>query len=392
VTRVLVITSHHPSRHRPLQAIYSAYTYQALARYHQLRILAPLPWWSRLASPGELLRAPRESWGGVEVEYPTWWSIPAATPLHALAMAASLARRVSAIRREFPFQAILSAWAYPDAVAAALLAAREKVPLVTTVLGSDVNELPRRRLLRPQIRWGLRRARAVVSVSEALAEKVCQLGVPRERIVVQHNGVDGEVFSPGDRREARVALGLPADRRLVGYVGRLSQEKGPDVLVEAMGQLIGQDPLADAAVIGAGPLEPSLRARIDALGLAGRVRLVGHRGHDELPRWLRAFDVLCLPSRREGCPNVILEALASGRPVVASRVGGVPELLRQDNGLLVPPERPQELAAALAAALVRAWDPSALRGSVPGLSWDAVARTYREVIDGAVAGASSPQA
>jgi glycosyltransferase involved in cell wall biosynthesis len=390
VTRVLVITSHHPSRRRPLQALYSAYTYQALAKYHELRILAPLPWWSRLASPGELLRPPRESWGNVEVEYPTWWSIPAATPLHALAMAASLAGRVSAIRREFPFQAILSAWAYPDAVAAAVLASRARVPLVTTVLGSDVNELPRRRLLRPQIRQGLQRAHRVVSVSEALAEKVSQLGVPRERIVVQHNGVDGGVFAPGDRREARVGLGLPPDRRLVGYVGRLSQEKGPDVLVEAMSELARLDPLADAALIGAGPLEPALRARIEALGLAGRVRLVGHRGHDELPRWLRAFDVLCLPSRREGCPNVILEALASGRPVVAAQVGGVPELLRKDNGLLVPAERPGELAEALAAALARAWDPAALRESVPCLSWDAVARTYRDVIDEALSGVAKP--
>lgn len=386
MSRVLVLTSHHPSRRRPLQALYSAYTYQALARYHDLRILAPLPWWSRTSTPAELLRAPHESWGGVEVEYPTWWSVPAAAPLHARAMAASLAGRVAALRREFPFELILSAWAYPDTVAAGLLAARARVPLVTTVLGSDVNELPRRRLLRGQIAAGLRRAHRVISVSEALAGKVAELGVPRERIVVQHNGVDGQVFSPGDRREARASLGLAEGRRLVGYVGRLSPEKGPDVLVEAMAELVRHDGEADAALIGAGPLAPALRARVEALGLGGRVTLVGHRGHDELPRWLRAFDVLCLPSRREGCPNVILEALASGRPVVASGVGGVPELLRADNGLLVPADRPGELAAALGAALARAWDPAALRSTVPCLSWDGVARTYRDVISAALDG------
>jgi glycosyltransferase involved in cell wall biosynthesis len=385
VRKVLVLTSHHPSRRRPLQAMYGFYTYQALARYCELRFLCPWPWWTRVDAPGDLLRAPRERWGALDIEYPAWWSIPAAISLHGAGMAWSLARRVAALRREFPFEAILTAWAYPDAVAAARIAARERVPLVATVLGSDVNDLPSRRPLAPQIRAGLSQARRVVAVSEALGAAVAALGVPRERIVVQHNGVDGEVFTPGDRREARAALGLPLERRLVGYVGRLSAEKGPDVLVEAMAALAGRDPGVDLAFVGSGPLEPALRARIAAAGLGERIRLLGHRGHDELPAWLRAVDVLCLPSRREGCPNVVLEALASGRPVVASAVGGVPELLRRDNGLLVPPDRPEALAGALADALGRGWDPALLRASVPSLSWDAVGRRYHalvaEVID-----------
>lgn len=380
MTRVLVVTSLHPSRQRPVHALFGYYTYQALAKYCTLRFLAPVPWWSRIRSPGELLRAPREHWGGVEIEYPSWWSVPAVTPLHAIAMASSLAPRVAALRREFRFEAILSAWAYPDATAAAVLAALTRVPLITTVLGSDINELPRRRLLRPQIRLGLRRAQRVVAVSEALAAEVARLGVSTDRIVVQHNGVDGEVFTPGGHREARASLGLAEDRRLVGFVGRLSHEKGPDVLVEAMAELARRDPKADAVLVGAGPFESTLRARIEALGLGDRVRMVGYRLHDELPLWLRAFDVLCLPSRREGCPNVVLESLASGRPVVASQVGGVPELLRRDNGLLVPPDRSDELAAALGQALARAWDPAALRATVPSLSWDAVAQTYRNII------------
>lgn len=379
--KVLVLTSHHPSRRRPLQALYGFYTYQALARYCELRFLAPAPWWSRLRAPRELLRAPRERWGAVDVEYPSYWSVPAVPSLHALGMGASLAWRVAALQRSFPFDVILSAWAYPDATAAALVAAVAGVPLVTTVLGSDVNELPRLPLLRPQIRLGLRRAQRVVAVSEALAAEVARLGVPRERIVVQHNGVDGDVFVPGNQGAARRTLGLPLDRRIVGYVGRLSHEKGADVLIEAMRLLAGRAPTAEAAIVGAGPLEPALRARAAALGIGDRVRLVGHRGHDELPRWLRAFDVLCLPSRREGCPNVVLEALASGRPVVASEVGGVPELLTPHNGVLTAPDAPDELARGLESALVRSWDPQALRDSVPCLSWDTVARRYRDLVE-----------
>src|SRR6185437_7900373 len=168
---------------------------------------------------------------------------------------------------------------------------------------------------------------------------------------------------------------------LVGYVGNLAAEKGADVLVEAMGALARRGRAADLAIIGAGALEPALRARVAALGIEGRVRFLGRRVHDEVPQWISAFDVLCLPSRREGCPNVVLEALASGRPVVASEVGGVPELLRGDNRILVPPDRPDALADALARALARTWSPDALRATVPSLSWDAVAQIYRRIVE-----------
>jgi glycosyltransferase involved in cell wall biosynthesis len=96
---------------------------------------------------------------------------------------------------------------------------------------------------------------------------------------------------------------------------------------------------------------------------------------------MSAVDVFCLPSRNEGCPNVILEALASGKPVVASRVGGIPELLTDgENGYLVPSEDPAALAGALAKALERRWDPEALRATVTFLSWDAVALTYQTIL------------
>jgi glycosyltransferase involved in cell wall biosynthesis len=390
VRKILVLTSHHPSRRRPLQALYGYYTYQALARYCEIRFVAPAPWWTRWRWPGEIARPPVERWGELEVEFPAYWSIPGATPLHAAGMAVSLAGRIRAIRREFPFEAILTAWAYPDAVAAARIAAREKVPLVATVLGSDVNVLTRKPALRSQILGGLSQARRVVAVSEALGDELVRLGLPRERIVVQHNGVDGNVFAIADRSAARAALGLPPDRSLVGYVGRLSHEKGIDVVVEAMGELVRREPRpVDLVVVGSGPMEQPLRARASALGLADRVRFAGHRGHEELPRWLSALDVFCLPSRSEGCPNVVLEALASGRPVVASAVGGVPELLRRDNGILVPPDRPAALAEALGQALDRTWDPEALRATVPSLSWDAVARTYRQLVEDVIAEASA---
>jgi glycosyltransferase involved in cell wall biosynthesis len=375
--KVLVLTSHHPSRRQPARAVYGYYTYRALSRYCDIRFLSPWAWWTRARFPRDLVHPPRERWDDLDIDYPPYWSIPGATALHAVAMYASLLRRVDALHRAFPFEVMLTAWAYPDGTAAALLADRLRVPLIATVLGSDINELPRIRSLGFQIVRGLRRAERVVSVSEALRDEVEKLGIARDKLVVQHNGVDGEVFAIRDKRAARAELGLSEDRPLVGYVGNLAHEKGPDVLVAAMAKVPG----ADLAIIGAGAIQPALEDQARALGVADRVRFLGRKVHDEIPRWINAFDVFCLPSRREGCPNVVLEALASGRPVVASRVGGVPELLRKDNGLLVPPDRPAELGAALESALSRAWDPDALRATVPSLSWDAVARTYDRLIE-----------
>ncbi|HLV79914.1 MAG TPA: glycosyltransferase, partial [Chthonomonadaceae bacterium] len=124
--------------------------------------------------------------------------------------------------------------------------------------------------------------------------------------------------------------------------------------------------------------------RVRSLGLDGRILLPGRRPHAEVPDWISACDVYCLPSRREGCPNVVLEALASGRPVVATNVGGVPELLNAENGILVPSEDPAALAAGLRQALCRSWDPQTLRSSVECLSWDQVGKGYFQVLQAAM--------
>ncbi len=165
-------------------------------------------------------------------------------------------------------------------------------------------------------------------------------------------------------------------------MGNFRPEKGVDVLSEAM----GKGPLAarsdvDLVLVGSGPLERSMRDTARDLGIESRVHFPGRQPHEAVPDWFAACDVFCLPSRREGCPNVVLEALACGRPVVASAVGGVPELITEgENGLLVPAGDATALSTAVDAALNLAWDPAALRGSVGSLSWsDAAGAVHRSL-------------
>ncbi|MEZ4295406.1 MAG: glycosyltransferase family 4 protein [Polyangiaceae bacterium] len=384
--RALVFTHHFPSAEAPSRAPYSYHTYRALLRHCDLRVVAPIPWWWRTKTPEWIVRPLRESTSGIEAVFPAYFSVPGLWPAHGVAVAASTALLVRKIRREFPFDVILAAWAYPDSVGAAQLARLFRVPLLVTVLGSDVNESGQHFALRPQIGAALRSAAKVISVSAALGDRVAELGVARSRIAVVRNGVDGELFALRDAGETRRKLGLPEGRPIVTFVGNLLHVKGADVLVEAAGKLASMDgPPIYIVMVGGGTLADQLKARAQALGVADRIHFTGRVLPQEVPAYMNATDVFCLPSREEGCPNVVLEALASGKPVVATRVGGIPELVREDNGILVAPEDPDALARAFVTAVTRTWDPEALRHTVPSLSWNDVGDTYARLIDEALA-------
>ncbi|MBK8251907.1 MAG: glycosyltransferase family 4 protein [Polyangiaceae bacterium] len=385
MTRALIFTHHFPSKEAPSRAPYSYHTYRALRRHCDLRVVAPIPWWWRTKTPKLIVSPLREDTSGIEAVFPSYYSIPAFWPAHALAVAASTAPLVAWMRRDFPFDVILAAWAYPDSVGAAHLAKLFRVPLLVTVLGSDVNESGKHFALKPQIASALKSASRVIAVSAALGDRVEDLGVSRSRIEVVRNGVDGELFSIRDRDETRRRLGLPVDRKLAIFVGNLLAVKGVDVLVEAAALLQKKSNLPISVVmVGGGPLADQLKARAQALGISEKVHFTGRVLPTEVPAYMNAADVFCLPSREEGCPNVVLEALASGKPVVASRVGGIPELVDERNGILAPPEDPNALADALISACSRSWDENALRHSVPSLSWNTVGDTYARLINEAL--------
>ncbi len=375
--RTLVVSNLYPSRREPTRGMFNYHAFRALSHHRELVLAAPMPWWTRWRRPAELLRAPVETHTGLTVRFPAFWSLPRIGLAHNAAAVLRCLRPM--VRDQGPFSSILSAWAYPDAVAAVRLGRELSLPVVAMVLGSDINyflEMPR---LRQQITEGLRGAFRVVAVSEALRDRVLTLGLAPDRVVVQHNGVEGDRFRIREPAGLRQTLGLPLDRKIVCYVGNFRREKGVDLLIEAWHKLIPaltERPLL--VMVGDGPESAAVRSRAAACSMDADVLLPGRRPHDEIPDWIGAADVFCLPSRNEGCPNVILEALASGRPVVAARVGGIPELIRPGaggNGILVSPEDPVALAVGLRQALERTWRAEELRASVPCLSWAGFAAT-----------------
>jgi glycosyltransferase involved in cell wall biosynthesis len=241
-----------------------------------------------------------------------------------------------------------------------LLARKYGFPFAADVLGSDVNILFNNRRRKQQILRALRASRVVFAKSQALQTRLAAEGIDS---VIDYNGIDRERFRPCDRTEACAALGLPTDRRRILFVGNLVPVKGPTSLAAAFKQLVDLRDV-DLVLVGSG----SEAARLPA---GNRFFVVGARPHEEIPLWMNACDVLCLPSLSEGLPNVALEAMACGLPVIASRVGGVPEVVRDGtNGLLVPPSDPRALADALRRAFTTKWDRESIGASVSQFDWD----------------------
>jgi glycosyltransferase involved in cell wall biosynthesis len=386
--KVLLFSNHYPASDAPTRGTYNHNIFNALGRTCEVRVVGPMPWWIRTKRPRDLLFGQRETAFGLPATFPSFWSVPGATPLHGHLTFLSLVPHLLRLRLSFPFDVVVGCNAYPDGVGAADLALAAGVPLVQVVIGSDVNELPDRPSLRPQILWALGRASRVVAVSHAMARRVVSLGIPEARVVGQHNGVDGQTFALRDKAVARARLGIDHAGPVIVYVGNVKIGKGVKVLVDAMAPLAAKHGHGEAllCVVGSGEADAEIAARVKELGLSRTVRLVGRQLHTDVPWWMSAGDVFCLPSYMEGCPNVVLEALASGRAVVASRVGGIPELITDGvNGVLVPPGDPDALAAGLAKALERTWDPEAQRASVEYLSHDEVAAAYRRVLEQAIA-------
>jgi glycosyltransferase involved in cell wall biosynthesis len=229
----------------------------------------------------------------------------------------------------------------------ALTSWSRRVPVVVTVWGSDLAllRLPGAGALARRV---LRRAARVIAVSEAMARELVELGLAREKVTVVLTAIDPLRPPATPRAELRARLGLPADRPLALFLGRLSPVKGPDVLIEAVRRLRERQPQALFVLAGDGQLRAPLEDAVRAHGLQDQVAFAGFVPRENVADHLAACDLLVLPSRSEGLPHAVLEAMAFSLPVVASAVGGVPEAVADGvTGTLVRPEDPQALADAL---------------------------------------------
>jgi teichuronic acid biosynthesis glycosyltransferase TuaC len=388
VMNILVFTSLWPNSEQPSLGIFVKNRIEALARIDgvDVRVVAPVPYFPKLfqspALPAHWRRIARiderEMIAGIETFHPRYLVTPkVCMTFYSRWMARGAESRLRRLHAERPIRLIDAHYVYPDGHAAVLLGERLKIPVVVTARGTDINLFSQMPHIRPMIRDTLKRARGVIAVSSALKQRMVELGIEAEKIAVIRNGVDRSIFFPRDRAEARRGLELAEESRIIITVGALVPLKGMDRLIDAMRLLSNEN--IKLYVIGEGPERTALEAQIAKHNLTGRVFLTGAQPQQKLAEWYSAADLFCLASSREGCPNVVIEAMACGTPVVAADVGGVRELVvGPDSGRVIARVTAESLAREIEVALEKGCDRHGVAIQVGERSWAEVAR---EVMD-----------
>ena len=385
--RLLIVTSQFPIAGEPNRGRPVYQTIRELSRLATVRVVSPVATYPRWAQPRSyLFRASDDTQTveGCDVQYVRYPALPAVTrPLNGW----SCARALHAPLKAFAPDLVLSYWLYPDAYGAMLAARKAGLPLVAGARGSDlrVRDAVSRALTRPVVNA----AQRLLVVSEDLGRVAAEnYGADPARIRTIPNGCDASLFHPTDRDAARAQLGIAADAEVVTYVGRLVAEKGLRELLDACRALAATRPRLRLVLVGEGPMREEIAARL-AADPSLQVTLAGAQPPAEVARWMAASDLVTLPSYSEGHPNVLVEALACGRPVVATPVGGIPEVVDAESGILVPARDAAALAAGLAQALDRHWDESALARKF-SRDWRQVAEDTLEACEQALQESRTP--
>lgn len=336
--RLLTFSTLFPSSVRPGHGIFVETRLRELIACGQVesRVIAPVPWFfstdSKYGEYARMAQTPkRETRNGIDVMHPRYLLPPKiGMNIAPLMLAMGAVQSVRALIDEgYDFDAIDAHYYYPDGVAAAMLAKYFKKPLTITARGTDLNLIPQYLLPRKMIQWAASRADASIGVCTALVDVLRQWGVPTDRLHVMRNGVDLQRFRPVEQAVARAELSVSGAPLLVS-VGYLVERKGHHIAIDALADLLPTYPDARLVVIGDGEERANLIERCRKRGVESRVAFTGALPNAELFRWYSAADVMILASSREGWANVLLESMACGTPVVATRIWGTPEVVASD--------------------------------------------------------------
>jgi glycosyltransferase involved in cell wall biosynthesis len=366
--KILTFSTLFPNTEKPGHGIFVETRLRHLVASGEVesRVVAPVPWFplshERFGGYARFAKVPHEETRhAIRVAHPRYPVVPKIGMNVAPALLAQSVKPVIGriIDEGYDFDLIDAHYFYPDGVAAAMLGRYFNKPVVVTARGSDITLFPQFRLPRTMIRWAAKRANAVITVCNALRDEVVALGVDERRVTSLRNGVDLELFRPIERKENSEFTLLT--------VGHLVPVKGQELIIGALPLLPG----ARLVVAGDGPERKKLEAQARSLGVTDRVEFLGAVPQSQLRGYYGTADALVLASSREGWANVLLESMACGTPVVASRVYGTPEVVAApEAGVLMAERSPQGVADAVNALRTNYPDRAATRRYAEGFSWD----------------------
>ena len=381
LTNVLVITNLYPYPWEPNRAAFNRQQFEKLAELSNVKIIVLVPWTSAAKNIGRLNKHKKNN---VEIDYCAYLYPPKVGRfLYPLFIFLSLLTHYWKIKKFNPDCMLLS-WAFPDAVAGTLLAKVFKIPTIIKVHGSDINVHAEVKGRKWQIKWAMKQAKAIIAVSQALKTRVIEIGEAENKVHVLYNGIDKSLFYPIEQKVARALCNVAIERKLILFIGNLKTSKGCNLLLDAYVLLAKQDSSVDLYFIGAGDQLNVLKEIVIEYALEKSVHFLGPVSHSLLANWINSSDILALPSMNEGVPNVILEAQSCGTPVVATNVGGIPEVVSATSGMLLEYGNKEILCETLKAALGRNWDRDKILNNRNILSWQDNSSNLLDMINTAI--------
>jgi len=374
MVRILTFSTLFPSSLRPGHGIFVETRLGELVSSGKVesRVIAPVPWFfsthPRFGEYARMARTPlRESRNGFDVQHPRYFLPPkVGMNIAPFALAVGATPAVQRLLDEgYDFDVIDAHYYYPDGVAAALLARHFNKPFTVTARGSDINLIATHSIPRRLMRWASNRACASIGVSRALTQAMAQMGMPASRLMMMPNGVDLERFYIQSQTSARAVLGWP-ERPTLLSVGNLVDNKGHHIVIEALASL----PEFRLVIAGEGPDRHALETLASQFNVSSRLQFLGLVDQDHLAKCYSAADMLVLASSREGWPNVLLESMACGTPVVATRVGGIPEIMTSASvGCLMPGRTVTDVVDAVDKLWQHLPDRATVRSHAQGCGW-----------------------
>lgn len=385
--KTLLFSTLFPSSVRPTHGIFVETRLRELLKTGEIetKVVAPVPWFpfssEYFGTYGKLAATPRhEKRNGIDVHHPRYFLPPKVgmnVAPHTLAHGALPTIR-EIIREGFDFDLIDAHYFYPDGVAAAFIGKALGKPFIVTGRGTDLNLIPDYPAPRRLILEAADAAAASIGVSQALIERLAEIGAPADKLHVIRNGVDLDRFQPLNMESARQQIGidvLPGERLLLS-VGNLVELKGHHLAIQSLSRI----PEAKLAIVGEGHEKSRLKALARQHGVEDRVYLAGMVAQDNLRFWYNAADVLVLCSSREGMPNVLLEAMACGTPVVATNVGGIAEIVSNDDvGILMATRTTDALVSSLKSLFSGKHDRQYIRQHAQKFGWEQTSRAQLEL-------------
>jgi teichuronic acid biosynthesis glycosyltransferase TuaC len=380
--KVLVLSRNYPNKATPILGLWVEGLVKHVSRLCEIKVIAPTPYCPPLPGLNEFTKfrsiERKRNSDGVEIFHPRFLTGPGYSTynLEGSAYYWSIRQQVDRLREEFPFDLVHANFGYPDGVVAAKLAARYNVPFIITEHASWIpwmNDYPQ---VRRQAVWAASRCAYHIAVSNFARQTIAHFTGETKKLCIVPNGVDTNVFKP-------LGVGEQKNPNQILYVGLMRHVKGIDVLLHALSRLVKQQPELKLILVGGGVYRDyqtqvsALHRLAQELGIAKNVEFAGIKTPDEVARYMRESALLVLPSRKETFGAVLIEALACGTPIVATKCGGPEDIVNERVGRLVEKEDAGALANAIADVITERqnFDPNELRDYVlNNFAWQQIAR------------------